>query len=925
MTSADPGLTPELENLTISSRTNDAPAASPDSFTVNEDGSLDVPAPGVLVNDTDGDDDALTVQLVLEPSHGALTLAANGSFTYSPAENYAGIDVFRYRVNDGSDNSVDTAVHITVTPVNDAPSFVIGADQFVLEDAGPQTVAPWTTALSAGAPDETAQALTFIVSSTNGALFAVPPAITAGGTLTYTPAPDANGSATVTVRLHDDGGTANGGIGISAPQVFTITVSSVNDTPSFVRGANQTVLEDAGAQTVAGWATALSAGAPDEAAQALNFIVTNNNGTLFAVPPAISAVGTLTFTPAVNTRGSATVTVQLHDNGGTTPGADTSVPQTFTITVSSVNDAPSFVKGANQTVVEDAGAQTVAGWATALSAGAPDEAGQALNFIVTNNNGALFAVPPAISAVGALTYTPASNASGSATVTVQLHDSGGTTPGADTSAPQTFTITVTPVNDAPSFVNGANQTVLEDAGPQTVTAWATALSAGGADETAQILNFIVSSTNLALFAVPPAIAPGGTLTYSPAANANGSATVTVRLHDNGGTANGGIDTSSPQTFTITVTPVNDAPSFTKGPDHSAAASSGAQTVVGWAGGISAGSNEASQTLNFLVSNDNNGLFVVQPAVSPAGTLTYTPTANGGVARVTVLVRDSGGTANGGVDSSVAQTFSITITVPPPVANTPPVVSDSVVWNGDPTIIEPVARARTPFTAAVSFTDAGALDVHTVTYSWGDATTSAGVVTEANGAGSAIGTHTYTQSGFYTVTVTVSDGVHATVKTLKQIVVVDPAGKYQTGLGSFMSPAGSFVSNPALAGLATINSLTAKYGPDGTLGYAGNTNAFRFTYSSGGLSFTSTKMTWLVVNGNKSWLKGEGNVTIAGATQPAHYLIATVDATTSPATDKVRVRIVSKATGNVLYDTQKSAIDTADATTPTPNYTTVSLK
>ena len=332
-------------------------------------------------------------------------------------------------------------------------------------------------------------------------------------------------------------------------------------------------------------------------------------------------------------------------------------------------------------------------------------------------------------------------------------------------------------------------------------------------------------------------------------------------------------------------------------------------------------------MNFIVTNDNNGLFAVQPAVSPAGILTHTPktTSAGGIARVTVLVRDSGGTANGGVDSSAAQTFTITITAPPPVSNTPPVVSDTVVWNGDPTIVEPVAKARTPFTAAVSFTDGGVADIHTVTYAWGDATTSAGVVTEANGTGSAIGTHTYAQTGFYPVTVTVSDGAHATVKTLKQIIAVDPTGRYQTGLGSFASPAGSFVSNPALAGLATINSLTAKYGPDGTLSHAGNTNAFRFTYATAGLSFTGTKMTWLVVNGNKSWLKGEGNATIAGVTQPAHYLVATVDAATAPTTDKVRVRIVSKATGAVLYDTQKSAVDTADATTPTPNYTTVSLK
>src|SRR5207245_1222344 len=125
-------------------------------------------------------------------------------------------------------------------------------------------------------------------------------------------------------------------------------------------------------------------------------------------------------------------------------------------------------------------------WATTLSAGPADEAGQTLSFIVSNNNTTLFSAQPAVSASGTLTYTPAANANGSATVTVQVHDTGGTTNGGvDTSAAQTFTITVTAVNDAPSFTKGADQTVLEDPGAQSVTAWATSISAGPANEAAQ--------------------------------------------------------------------------------------------------------------------------------------------------------------------------------------------------------------------------------------------------------------------------------------------------------------------------------------------------------------------------------------------------------------------------------------------------------
>ena len=112
-----------------------------------------------------------------------------------------------------------------------------------------------------------------------------------------------------------------------------------------------------------------------------------------------------------------------------------------------------------------------------------------------------------------------------------------------------------------------------------------------------------------------------------------------------------IDTSAPQTFTITVTPVNDAPSFTKGADQTVNEDAGLQTVAGWATAISAGPNEASQTVSFTVTNDNNSLFAVQPAVSPTGTLTYTPAANAiRFGDRHLFISDNGGTANGGVDT-----------------------------------------------------------------------------------------------------------------------------------------------------------------------------------------------------------------------------------------------------------------------------------
>jgi uncharacterized protein (DUF2141 family) len=115
-------------------------------------------------------------------------------------------------------------------------------------------------------------------------------------------------------------------------------------------------------------------------------------------------------------------------------------------------------------------------------------------------------------------------------------------------------------NVAPSFVVGSNQVAPEDAGTQTVTPWATGISPGPASEASQTVSFeVISNDNQALFSVQPTISADGILTFTSAPNAFGTATLSIVLHDNGGTAGGGVDTSAPQQFTISISAVNDAP------------------------------------------------------------------------------------------------------------------------------------------------------------------------------------------------------------------------------------------------------------------------------------------------------------------------------------------------------------------------------
>jgi VCBS repeat-containing protein len=100
---------------------NDPPVTNDDSFNMDEDTTLIVPAPGVISNDFDIDGDVLTAILVGGPANGALTLNGDGSLSYTPNANYFGSDSFTYKVNDGQADSDQATVSITINPVNDAP------------------------------------------------------------------------------------------------------------------------------------------------------------------------------------------------------------------------------------------------------------------------------------------------------------------------------------------------------------------------------------------------------------------------------------------------------------------------------------------------------------------------------------------------------------------------------------------------------------------------------------------------------------------------------------------------------------------------------------------------------------------------------------------------------------------------------------
>jgi VCBS repeat-containing protein len=106
---------------------NDAPVAVNQAYTVNEDAKLTVAAPGVLAGATDADGAAPgAAVLVTGVQHGTLSLAADGSFEYTPAANFAGTDSFTYKAEDaGGLQSAVANVTITVGALHPREALVL--------------------------------------------------------------------------------------------------------------------------------------------------------------------------------------------------------------------------------------------------------------------------------------------------------------------------------------------------------------------------------------------------------------------------------------------------------------------------------------------------------------------------------------------------------------------------------------------------------------------------------------------------------------------------------------------------------------------------------------------------------------------------------------------------------------------------------
>ncbi|EIV8641074.1 tandem-95 repeat protein [Vibrio parahaemolyticus] len=388
---------------------NDAPVAKDDIATTQEDTAVTI---DVLPNDTDVDGDKLSIESVSVPKEQGTVEVVDGKLVFTPAENFNGDAEITYTVTDGALTDQAT-VKVTVNAVNDTPVVESNvADQTLAEDFTPYTI-DLNTAFSD--VDNVDGELTFSVSGNSNIQVAI-----VNGIATITPTADWNGSETLTFTATDPSGES-----ISQTVNFTVapvadivadSVTVVEDTPTIIKVLGNDTFEG------------------DDKVVSLD---TNNgpaNGTV-----SINPDGSVTYTPNDNYHGTDSFTYIVTSGG-------VSESTTVNVDVTPVNDAP-VAKDDIATTQEDT-AVTID-----VLSNDTDVDGDKLSIQSAT-------VPEAQGKVeivdGKLVFTPAENFNGHAEITYTVTD-GQLTDEAK------VTVTVNPVNDAPTIKVDAVESITEDA------------------------------------------------------------------------------------------------------------------------------------------------------------------------------------------------------------------------------------------------------------------------------------------------------------------------------------------------------------------------------------------------------------------------------------------------------------------------------
>jgi VCBS repeat-containing protein len=302
--------TPVTVTITVAA-VNDAPVAQGDSYSTPEDTALT--NGNLLSNDSDADGNTISVVSNTQPTHGAVTVNADGSFTYTPSVNYSGTDGFSYTISDQNGLTSTASVTIAVTAVNDRP--VGNPDSFITAEDS-----PYTGNVLANDTDADGNTLTaaIVVGPQHGSL-----QWNSNGTFTYTPDANYNGTDTFTYQA-SDGPTS------TTATLVTMTVTAVNDGPTAggaVGGGSGN--EDTVITGTVSFNDVDSGDATTPDSTTLSVTTQAQHGMVV-----LNQNGSYTYTPAGNYHGADSFTYTVTDSNGAVATA------TVSLSVAAVNDAP---------------------------------------------------------------------------------------------------------------------------------------------------------------------------------------------------------------------------------------------------------------------------------------------------------------------------------------------------------------------------------------------------------------------------------------------------------------------------------------------------------------------------------------------------------------------------------------------------------
>ncbi|HGS5738065.1 TPA: tandem-95 repeat protein [Vibrio parahaemolyticus] len=585
---------------------NDAPVAKDDIATTQEDTAVTI---DVLPNDTDVDGDKLSIQSASVPEAQGKVEIVDGKLVFTPAENFNGDAEITYTVTDGALTDQAT-VKVTVNAVNDTPVVESNiADQALAEDFTPYTI-NLNTAFSD--VDNVDGELTFSVSGNSNIQVAI-----VNGIATITPTADWNGSETLTFTATDPSGES-----ISQTVNFTVapvadivadSVTVVEDTPTIIKVLGNDTFEG------------------DDKVVSLD---TNNgpaNGTV-----SINPDGSVTYTPNDNYHGTDSFTYIVTSGG-------VSESTTVSVDVTPVNDAP-VAKDDIATTQEDT-AVTID-----VLSNDTDVDGDKLSIQSAT-------VPEAQGKVeivdGKLVFTPAENFNGHAEITYTVTD-GQLTDEAK------VTVTVNPVNDAPTIKVDAVESITEDA-VNTDTVVAT-LTVRDTDTSEDQLTVSLENNSNGYFVL---VGNEVKLTQAGVDAVNNDElnlkdlTISASVSD-------GVNPTANDSDSLIVNRVNDAPTV----ENAIADQELSEDFATYTIDLNDAFKDSDSALNFSVSGNSNVLVSIENGIA-----TISPTADwNGSETLTFTATDPSG-------ESVSQTVNFT------VASVADIVADkATVVEDTPTII-----------------------------------------------------------------------------------------------------------------------------------------------------------------------------------------------------------------------------------------------